>query len=137
MKNIIIRDLINNKLSRNKFNTYNLIFLIMCFIKENIINKFIEKRIIKFPNRIDEYYFDSFIDKPGIKKSYLLAVYKNKKGKKAVAKIISNKIKGYAYYSLLNEISVYEVLNKVTKRVEDFMPQKFKDIYIPGLLRKI
>ncbi len=92
---------------------------------------------IKFPKKVDNFEFVSVVKKTGPRKSYPLAIYEDKNGRKAFAKMKDARLKGYHYYSLLNEIYMYEVLNKVVKRIGKKMPAEFKDIYIPKVIKKI
>jgi len=85
---------------------------------------------------VGDFEFISVVKKMGPRKSYPLAIYRDKKGQKAFAKMKDARLKGYHYYSLLNEIVMYEALNSAVKRIGNKMPIKFKDIYIPKVLGK-
>lgn len=95
---------------------------------------FIKKPVPNFPRMIEDYaYFKPFVKK-GPRMSYLLAIYQNQNGKKAIAKMKSAKIKGYHYFSLLNEINLFKILNSLIKRINRNIPSKFKNLYIPRLI---
>lgn len=95
---------------------------------------FIKKEKPTFPEKLGEYYYAGNFKKVGPRKSYPLAMYQNKKGQKGIAKMIGTRIKGIHYYSLLNEITMYSVLNATIKRIGKNMPNRYKDVYIPQLL---
>lgn len=96
-----------------------------------IVNFFTKKHIPEFPTRIGNYYFIQSIEKIGPRKSYLLALYKTKNGKKAIAKMRDAHIKGYHYYSLLNEAYMYTTLHAVFNRIKGRRTKKFSKLYIP------
>lgn len=92
---------------------------------------------ITFPEKIDGYYFVKELEKIGPKKSFKLALFRNKSGSKAIAKMASSKIRGYHYFSLINEAKIYEILNSVYKRVEHQLPEDIRNIHIPKLINVI
>ncbi len=95
---------------------------------------FIKKKDSQFPAHVGNFKFLRKLEKIGPRKSYSLALYQNTIGKKAIAKMKSSQIKGYHYYSLLNEIALFEILNSTVERIGNKMPNNFKDIYIPKLI---
>lgn len=116
---------------------YDLYPLLFLNLKEYILKHFAKSAPCQFPKRVGSYRFDSPIKKFGPRQSYMLALYKNGEGKKAVAKMRSAKIKGYHYYSLLNEIHIYELLNSAVERTMDRMPKQFRQMHIPQLIKKV
>ncbi len=66
---------------------------------------------------INKYKLVSKIS-PGNPKPFLLGLYKDKSGKKFVAKIWEGRIKDINYYNLLRESKVLGVLNAVQKRIK-------------------
>src|SRR3989304_9907712 len=120
--------------NRNSFGLFN---LMISTFWENTITYFVKVSKTIFPRYIGDFRFVSHIKKKGFKKSYMLAIYENQKGEKAVAKMRSTKIKGYHYYSLLNEVNSYDTVNKALTRIGDKIPPEFKHMYIPTLLRKV
>jgi hypothetical protein len=95
---------------------------------------FIKSVEVSFPKKIGNYTFIKSLAKIGVRKSYQLALYRNSKGQKAIAKMRGTKIKGYHYFSLLNEIQVYTILNKALERSASKRPAKFKSIVVPRLI---
>ncbi len=92
---------------------YDLTKLIAASMKEIFYYSFNEKNLGVFPSTINEYTFVEELAKVGPKKSYQLAIYQNKNGQKAFAKMLNKQVKGYHYYSLQNEIQMYHVLNEL------------------------
>lgn len=111
--------------------------LILATALAGTIGKFNKKEIHKFPPRIGEFRLVKDVEKIGSVAPFGLALYKNQKGDKAFAKMWKGKIKDFNYYTLQNEITMYKIFNKITKRIGKSMPKKFKQIYIPGLIKKI
>lgn len=119
-----------------KTNSYDLFPLLINNFVAWLKTHIVKYESLEFPKEINGFVFYSNIKKIGPRKSYNLALYKNDKGKKAVAKMKDARIKGYHYYSLLNEIAVYQILNKALERVGAKIPPKFKNIFIPTMLCK-
>ncbi len=91
-----------------------------------------------FPSEIGNYKFQKVFSKKEIKsKMFVFALYENKKGEKALAKMWRGSIKEFVYYTLLNEIAVYKTLNKVLKRLAKSIPEEFKNIRIPKYIGAI
>ncbi len=116
--------------------SYNLLPLLVRSFIGYVKDSFTKYETLGFPSEIGDYLFHSRMKKVGPRKSYPLAIYKNKEGKKAIAKMKDSKTKGYHYYSLLNEITMYEILNGAIKRIGNKMPKEFSNIYIPEFLHK-
>lgn len=116
---------------------YDLYPLLLLNLKEYILKHFVKIDTCRFPARIGDYRFDSPLKKPGPRQSYMLALYKNSQGRRVVAKMRSAKIKGYHYYSLLNEIRIYELLNRAIRRIGRRMPEEFRQMHIPKLIKKV
>ncbi|HYK08160.1 MAG TPA: hypothetical protein VEW42_01520 [Candidatus Eisenbacteria bacterium] len=116
----------------NPHKPYGLISLLLANLKENIIKVISIKKVLPlFPKEIGDYLFIGEIEKEGLRKSYQIGLYQNKKGKKAVAKMISKHNKGYHYYSLLNEINTYHILYDARRRVSKKIPSGISRIIIP------
>ena len=116
-------------------NQYSLFNLFIQHCREYIFSLVLPKRPLPaFPKKVGDYYFVNTLKKSGPRKSYQLAIYKNSKGEKAIAKMRNTYIKGYHYISLLNEIIIYETLTNAMKRLKKRMPEKFKNISIPTLI---
>lgn len=97
-----------------------------------------ESEMTDFPMKIGNYRLKKVFKKGEIKsKKFVFALYENKKGEKALAKMWQGKVKDFTYYTLLNEIAVYKTLNKVVTRLTNSTPPKFKDIKIPKYLYSI
>ncbi len=111
-------------------NFYQLVFRSILAL---ILEKFFDARVsAEFPKCIGEYEFVKIFKKESfLVPFYSYAIYKNKSGKKAFAKMWSGKFNNYSYYCLLNEISVYKVLNSARKRSASSLPPKFRGISIP------
>ena len=88
----------------------------------------------QFPKEIKGFYFVQEIVKKKLPRPYEFAVYKNKSGKKAIAKAWIGKQKNFDYYSLLNEKNVYKELNNISKTKRVKIPENYKKIYIPKLI---
>lgn len=116
--------------------SYNLLPLLVRSSIGYVKNSFTKYEPLGFPSEIGDYLFHSRMKKVGPRKSYPLAIYKNIKGEKAIAKMKDSRIKGYHYYSLLNEITMYEILNGAIKRIGNKVPKEFSNIYIPKFLHK-
>ncbi len=71
-----------------------------------------------FPEYLGDFRYLKDFKKTGPKKSYQLALYKNRAGVIAIAKMRSAKIHDYHYLSLKNEIIIYEVLLKTLSKFE-------------------
>src|SRR3989344_1400775 len=113
---------------------YDLFKMLLKTVFAEIIKVFVKDIELTFPKVIGDYDFINHFRKIGPRKSYKLAIYQNKTGKKAIAKMISAKIKSYHYYSLLNEIAIYNTLNSATDRLKKNTPPQYKDVYIPRLI---
>ena len=113
---------------------YDLFRMLLNSIWAEILALFVRDATPTFPSNIGNYVFIKPFKKIGPRKSYLLAIYQNKKGKKAIAKMKSSKIKGYHYHSLLNEINLYKILNSAIRRIKKDIPSKYKNLYIPQLI---
>lgn len=73
---------------------------------------------VSFPRFIKSYSFVRETDFDSSRNSeYRFAIYKNVKGKKALAKLWSGNIKTFAYYSLLNEIELSSIASHMQGRV--------------------
>lgn len=116
----------NSKLNQNSYNLFPLLISGLIFFLKK---PFMKNNPIKFPKSIGEYEFESKITKINLWNSYLLGIYRNPKGGKAIFKMKDARIKDYSYYSLRNEIVLYEILNEVISRLS--LPKRFNDIYIP------
>ena len=113
---------------------YDLFRMLLNSILAEILKVFVKNLKPTFPKNIGDYVFIKPFRKIGPRKSYELAIYQNKQGKKAIAKMISAKIKSYHYYSLLNEISIYNTLNSATARLKKNIPVQYIDVYIPRFI---
>lgn len=98
------------------------------------VSKKREAKRILFPKEIKGFYFVKEIFKKRIHRPYKFAVYKNKSGKKVIAKAWIGKQKNFDYYSLLNEKNVYKELNNIYKAKRVKIPDNYKKIYIPKLV---
>ena len=117
-----------------KSRPYDLFTMLLMTVLAEFLKKFQKAKQPVFPAEIGNYYFVKRVKKVGPRKSYQLALYQDGSGKKAFAKMKRAKIKGYHYYSLLNEIEMYKILNAVTKKTGDSIPDRFKNIAIPWLI---
>lgn len=91
-----------------------------------------------FPSAIGDYNLEKMFKKGEIKsKMFVFALYENKNGEKALAKMWRGKVKDLVYYTLLNEIAVYKTLNSVLTRLSNSIPPEFKGIRIPKYLDSI
>ena len=116
--------------------TYDLSTLLFRNLLGFFIGKIVHSDRLQFPKTIGTYKFESDMKKTGPRKSYLLAIYKNNRGQKAIAKMRDARIKAYHYYSLLNEIVMYKILNSAMRRLKNKIPSRFSDIYIPKFLNQ-
>ncbi len=67
-------------------------------------------------------------------RSFKYAQYVDGNGKKYFVKFWANKKKNFDYYSLINEIKIYESLNIFEKTHGDFVKKKFPNIKIPKII---
>ena len=117
------------KLNQNSYNLFPLFVIgLFSFIK----NLFIKHGPIQFPKKIGDYRFDSEISGVKLWNSYILGIYRNSKGSKAIFKMKDARIKDLHYYSLKNEIAIYDILNKATSRFSSSTPKKFHGICFPN-----
>lgn len=100
-------------------------------------NKILRKMRLKkqgnlFPSTISDYKF--------VKKTsstyhnFQIALYKNKKGKRAIAKAWSGYIKDYEYFTLENEVNLYKIFTSVFVRVGKKNPSNIKNVTFPKLI---
>ena len=115
----------------------NLPKLLLITLYSALAGIFVKETSNPLPNRIGSYEFKKNVEKIGTKAPFSLAVYQNSKGKKVFAKIWNGNIKDFNYYTFQNEITMYKILNKVTKRVGNSIPEKLKKMYIPILIKKV
>lgn len=87
-----------------------------------------------YPRKVGNFKMVKKINKAKDFKMFSFAIYEDDKGKKAIAKIWTGKVKDFYYYTILNEAKVYKVLNSLTKRLRRRIPAESEDIKIPGLL---
>lgn len=113
---------------------YDLFTILTSSTIAGIKGKFLREDSVTFPQKLGAYTFVKHFRKIGPRKTYLLALYENKRGETAIAKMKSTKLKGDPYHSLHNEIIMYEVLNATVARLGNSMPKQFKDVYIPRLI---
>lgn len=112
----------------------------------NLLNIFIAN-LIAWPNLTSEqkkltppkiiagkYFFVKLFPKIGPKKSYLLAIYKDKNGRIYFVKMRSNKKRGYHYYSLLNEANVYKAILDTSKRIRYEKSGRNSKFRVPELI---
>lgn len=89
----------------------------------------------EFPNKIGSYKLKKIFKQSEINsRTFIFALYTNKNGEKALAKMWRGSVKDLIYYTLLNEIAVYKALNKVLERLSESIPREFKDVRIPKYL---
>lgn len=110
------------------------IFFLMLLSLQNIVKRS-NQTIITPPKKILNYSFVKKIETPGLKRPHVIALYRNKAGQKAVAKIWQGKVKNVAYYALKNEAHMYQLFTNVVKRKN--IPKKIAHISHPQLLAVI
>lgn len=103
--------------------------LVACFKKP-----FIKSIPVEFPKSIGAYIFELEFKKIGDRNSYPLGIYRNPEGEEALFKMRDARIKDYHYYSLLNEINMYQILNKALRRLNRILPERLKNITIPKII---
>src|SRR5258708_27362448 len=84
-----------------------------------------------FPQHIDEYEFVQQVEKIGTACHFDLAIYQDKKGQKAFAKLWRGSFHSFSYHSLKNEITVYSILNAALSRCADTLPEHLQHCYPP------
>lgn len=109
--------------------------LMLLSLKGYFLKKIYPAREINFPDRIGDYKFVKEFAKQGLKKSFKLGIYKNSKGKKAIVKIWSGLAKDFHYYTFKNEIVMYKTLHRVLDRIGKNIPDKYKNVCIPKLIK--
>lgn len=103
----------------------------------SIKNSFLKNEEFQLPDSIEDYKLYKNLKKTGSRQSFFFGVYQNPEGQKAFAKIWYGKAKDFDYYTLKNEIRMYQLLNSVIYRVGKAMPKKFKDVYLPRFIKTI
>jgi len=116
--------------------SYDLLPLLLNNLGGMVIKSIKGEQKAEFPKKVANYTFYKVLPKRGPRRSYQLALYKGPGSKLAVCKMRSARIKGYHYYSLKNEIKMYELLNGAQNRIGTKMPRELKKFYIPKLVAK-
>lgn len=111
--------------------------IILTYLTETILGFLKSKREVSFPQRIGSYMFSRKLptNKP-VNRAFIFtfALYENAQKEKAIAKMWNGKIKNFTYYTLCNEILMYQILNQVIGRLDTSLPKKFQGIIIPNFL---
>jgi hypothetical protein len=93
-----------------------------------------QNRNYDFPSTIGDYKIVREIPKIGSKKDFSISIFKRKDGQKAFTKAWYGNKRDYKYYTLVNEIRAYYLLNQIITRLNNKLPQEFSDVVIPRLL---
>ena len=91
---------------------------------------------VGFPRTIDDYKFKKIFKTEKSVWTFSFALYENSVGKIAIAKMWNGRIKDFAYYTLENELTLYEILNKALDRLGESKRERLGGIRIPRLLGK-
>lgn len=113
--------------------SYSVISLILNHFVGFFFGLFAKRIIVKAPLHISAYSFVKVIQHEKGQDT-IVALYKDKSGNKAVAKIWFGNYKNYSYYSLKNEYLAYVSLHKIISRTKNIIPGKFANVKIPDLL---
>ncbi len=116
-----------------KLSSFNLFSLIISSVSFSIF-KILGKNIkLVIPKKINNYNYQRTLNfEKG--SDTAVALYKDEKGKKVVAKIWMGRIKNYSYYSIKNEYLFYKLFLNVENRIEYKKPLDLKFIKVPKLI---
>jgi hypothetical protein len=117
----------------NPISFYRLIFLsLFGRIMMKVLNNNTQ---VSFPKKIGKYKFINQFYKNGyLQPFYQYGIYKDDKNNKAFAKMWNAPFKNYAYYTLKNEIIVYQILNNVINRTSKLLPLHLRNVHIPQII---
>lgn len=97
--------------------------------------KLLPSPTMDFPANIAGYTFSHEFEKKGHNKFFRLGIYKNKYGKQAIAKIYSTSIKDYNYFTIRNEVRMYQLLNIAKTRSRKSLPYRLRQVILPKLIK--
>ncbi len=115
---------------------YNTISLLLFKAIEHIRAPFLKTSRVRVPKKIGSWTLAKTI-KINNEGDMAVAQYKDKSGKKVIAKIWEAPYKNYSYFSLVNEANIYKSLTSVNKRLKGNTPPEYKNIHIPSLIKVV
>lgn len=89
---------------------------------------------ITMPLSLEGYKFVSNMSTSNLQPDISVGMYKNTKGKKILVKIWHGVSKDYYYYTFINEIRTYLVINSVINRIQKSLPVNLKNVSIPNII---
>ncbi len=122
---------INNKLSK-----INIIQKIKMFFINRLVTVD-KKHNAPLPESIDDYFLIDIIDRPKGDNQYQFGIYQNKKGGKGILKMWDGEQKDGDWFWLNNEIKTYEGLDELFKLNGKLIKEKFPQIRLPDLIKRV
>ncbi|MBP7740589.1 phosphotransferase [Candidatus Woesebacteria bacterium] len=116
-----------------KLGIFNLYRLIISSISFSIFKIFGKNIKLVIPKKIKNYNYQRTL-KLERGSDTAVALYKDEKGNKVVAKIWMGRVKNSSYFSLLNECKSYEMIHKAFPRIEKTYSKNIKNIRFPKLV---
>jgi len=101
-----------------------------------VLSSIVRKPKVVFPKKIGRHVYRRRFY-PNTLNTYALAIYRDPSGKRAIAKMWKGTVKDFPYYILKNELIINKILNRVLERINDALPGKYANVYIPALLGEV
>jgi peptidoglycan/xylan/chitin deacetylase (PgdA/CDA1 family) len=95
------------------------------------------KHYIELPKSIDNYRMIDTIDRPKGDNQYQFGIYENDQGRRGILKMWDGKKKDGDWFWLSNEIKTYEGLSELFKANKSMISEKFGDVKLPKLIKRL